>query len=84
MLSPMSRAGFRDKKNFSPDHNETGEFGYMTPLQVLHQEFTLLNLNSPYFKIEKVKIIFIYQTNISNTNVFLDFCYCKDYTWYRL
>ena len=68
MLSPMSRAGFRDKKNFSPDHNETGEFGYMTPLQVLHQEFTLLNLNSPYFKIEKVKTIF-YLSMISESHL---------------
>ena len=55
MLSPMSRAGYHNKKNFSPDRNELGDFGYMTPLQVLHQEFTLLNLNSPNFKIETVR-----------------------------
>jgi len=62
MLSPRGvmsrgRTAFhaQGKQNsFSPTDDHIGASGYMTPTQVLHQEFTLLNLNSPVFKIEKV------------------------------
>lgn len=56
-LSPLSgnRTAFRmhgKQSSFSPPSNGGGNS--MTPLQALRQEFTLLNLNSPIFNIEKV------------------------------
>lgn len=70
-LSPLSgnRTAFhRQDKSYHLPASQSGIDG-MTPVQALRQEFTLLNLNSPVFKIEKVEKFFSDSSDIGGFRI---------------